>query len=194
LSPIRLYPTNDDLALLPHIAAGDATRCAGPPGTLAENRFPRARARSPQFSACRLPLAPLRTQGQQGRRCDGLATINGDEHDYWYVQLRQEGQHLQGRHPHLSFQFSAVDITPTVKNGDKEPDYRVTARAGTGHVELGAAWKRTSDKGREFISVSLDAPLLTAPLNAALFIDGSEASLVWTRIRKVKNAAVKKAA
>ncbi len=96
----------------------------------------------------------------------------------------------------LSFQFNAVDITPTGKSGTKEPDYRVTARTANGHVELGAAWKRTSDKGLEFISVSLDAPLLTAPLNAALFTaeDGMEAALVWARLRKVKNASVKKAA
>lgn len=97
----------------------------------------------------------------------------------------------------LSFQFSAVDITPTVKNSDKEPDYRVTARTATGHVELGAAWKRTSEKGLEFISVSLDAPLLSAPLNAALFAaeGGKAASLVWNRPKpKAKSAPAKKAA
>lgn len=98
----------------------------------------------------------------------------------------------------LSFQFTSVDITPTDKKSDKEPDYRVTARTSTGQAELGAAWKRTSDKGLEFISVSLDAPLLNAPLNAALFLgeDGQGASLVWNRPKaKPKNGtSAKKAA
>jgi uncharacterized protein (DUF736 family) len=99
----------------------------------------------------------------------------------------------------LSFRFPAVDITPTGKTGTKEPDYRVTAPTTTGHVELGAAWKRTSEKGREFISVSLDAPLLTASFNAALFMadNGKDAALVWNRPKskaKAKADTVKGAA
>src|SRR5271154_1721881 len=83
----------------------------------------------------------------------------------------------------LNFQLNGVDMTPTDKVSSKEPDYRVTARTATGLVELGAAWKRTSDRGREFVSVSLDAPLLAAPVNAALFLDKNEtdAALVWNR-------------
>jgi uncharacterized protein (DUF736 family) len=70
------------------------------------------------------------------------------------------------------------------------------AQTSTGQVELGAAWKRTSDKGREFVSVSLDAPLLTAPLNAALFMadEGDAASLVWNRSKSKAKEATKKAA
>lgn len=97
----------------------------------------------------------------------------------------------------LSFQFTGVDIAPTGKSGTKEPDYRVTAKTATGHVELGAAWKRTSEKGRDFISVSLDAPLLDAPLNAALFTDddGMTTSMVWNRPKaKAKQAASQKKA
>jgi uncharacterized protein (DUF736 family) len=96
----------------------------------------------------------------------------------------------------LSFSFSAVDIKPTGKSGTKEPDYRVTAQTSTGQVELGAAWKRTSDKGREFVSVSLDAPLLAAPLNAALFMadEGGAASLVWNRSKPKARETSKKAA
>jgi uncharacterized protein (DUF736 family) len=83
----------------------------------------------------------------------------------------------------LSFQLTGVVIATTEKNNPEGPDYRVTARTATGQVELGAAWKRTSDRGRDFISVSLDAPLLAAPVNAALFLDKNEteASLVWNR-------------
>lgn len=100
----------------------------------------------------------------------------------------------------LNFQFSPVDIKPTEKNGEKGPDYRLVSDTAHGHVELGAAWKRTSDQGRDFISVSLDAPLLEAPLNAALFMSetGATAQLVWNRLKpkaaKAEKAQAKKAA
>jgi uncharacterized protein (DUF736 family) len=96
----------------------------------------------------------------------------------------------------LNFQLTGVDITATDKVSSKEPDYRVTARTGKGQVELGAAWKRTSDRGKDFVSVSLDAPLLAAPVNAALFLDKNEtdAALVWNRSKsKAKEQAVSEA-
>jgi uncharacterized protein DUF736 len=51
------------------------------------------------------------------------------------------------------------------------------------YVEFGAAWKRTSERGQEFLSASIDDPSLPAPLNAAPFPseDGETASLVWSR-------------
>src|SRR5262245_21137144 len=70
----------------------------------------------------------------------------------------------------LHFQFNPVEIKPTAKTGEKGPDYRLTSDTAHGHVELGAAWKKTSEQGRELISVELDAPLLQAPLYTALFI------------------------
>src|SRR4051812_28944761 len=106
----------------------------------------------------------------------------------------------------LHFQFSPVEIRPAERNGEKGPDYRLISETAHGHIELGAAWKRTSEQGRDFISVSLDAPLLDTPLNAALFMSetGSNASMVWNRMRPKTDAkpeakaprksAVKKAA
>jgi uncharacterized protein (DUF736 family) len=92
----------------------------------------------------------------------------------------------------LHFQFSPVEITPIDKSGEKGPDYRLTSDTAHGHVELGAAWKRTSDQGRAFISVSLDGPLLNGPLNAALFRSeqGDTASLVWSRPKAKAQAGV----
>lgn len=83
----------------------------------------------------------------------------------------------------LNFSLERVSFTPNKQKGDKEPDYRVHAPTPFGHVEVGAGWKRTSDRGLDFVSVSLDAPLLASPLNAALFLEdgGKRASLVWTR-------------
>lgn len=87
----------------------------------------------------------------------------------------------------------AIDITirPAEKSAEKELDYRVVAESPFCTVELGAAWKRTSERGQGFLSVSLDDPALSGPLNAALFLDEADntAALVWNR-PKAKPAAV----
>ncbi len=67
------------------------------------------------------------------------------------------------------------------KNGnDKAPDFKIIA----GEREVGAAW-RAATKGedsREFLRVELDDPGFAAPLRAALFENGGNASvLVWNR-------------
>jgi len=90
---------------------------------------------------------------------------------------------FQGAIVTLGFDYDTIDITPTDSMGEREPDYRITAStARGGTVELGAGWKRTSGAGRAFVSVSLDGPVLPAPISAALFTDErGEASLVWNR-------------
>ena len=79
-----------------------------------------------------------------------------------------------------------VAFRPTEGKNGKGPDYRVTVAGTPGAVELGAAWKRTSEAGREFLSVSLDDPALPHPLNAALMPaeDGTGAILIWSRPAK----------
>jgi uncharacterized protein (DUF736 family) len=81
------------------------------------------------------------------------------------------------------------------KSGNKGPDYRLIAETAFGHVELGAAWKRTSDNGRDFLSVAIDDPALPGPLSAALFTDenGENASLVWNRQKPKASAEAKEA-
>ncbi len=70
-------------------------------------------------------------------------------------------------------------IKPSEKASDKAPDYRIFAA----QVEFGAAWKKTSGEGREYLSVKLDDPSFPAPIYATL-IKGEEAgsySLIWSR-------------
>lgn len=64
--------------------------------------------------------------------------------------------------------------------------YRVVVEGASGAIELGAAWKRVSEAGREFLSVSLDDPALGRPLNAALMPSekGDDAILIWSRPAK----------
>jgi len=86
----------------------------------------------------------------------------------------------------LTLQRSKVLFRPAQGKNDKGPDYRVIVDDKPGAVELGAAWKRTSEAGRQFLSVSLDDPALSHPLSAALVPaeDGAGAILIWSRQAK----------
>ena len=70
-------------------------------------------------------------------------------------------------------------ITPAEKENDKAPDYRIFA----GQTELGAAWKKTSNSGREYLSVKLDDPCFPAPIYASLVeAEGEDGyALIWSR-------------
>jgi len=63
------------------------------------------------------------------------------------------------------------------ENG-KAPDFRMQA-AGN---DIGAAWKKTSEAGREYLSVTLDDPAFPATVYARL-IEGEDGAhdLLWTR-------------
>jgi uncharacterized protein (DUF736 family) len=65
------------------------------------------------------------------------------------------------------------------KDNDKAPDYRIYA----GATELGAAWRKTSNAGREYLSVKLDDPTFPAPIFASLVaVEGKEEFvLIWSR-------------
>lgn len=88
----------------------------------------------------------------------------------------------------LTFSRKDVQFKPNEKSGDKEPDYRIVGKTAHGTVEFGAAWKRTSEKGQAFLSVSIDDPALSGALNAALFDakDDDTATLVWNRPKAKK--------
>jgi uncharacterized protein (DUF736 family) len=88
----------------------------------------------------------------------------------------------------LTFHRNNVQLRPVDKSSEKEPDYRVVAQTALGTVEFGAAWKRTSEKGQDFLSVSIDDPALSGALNAALFPgeNGETAVLVWNRKKAEK--------
>ena len=65
---------------------------------------------------------------------------------------------------------------------DKGPHFRIFS----GAVELGAAWQKVSNEGRDYLSVKLDDPSFTGPIFANLFADedGDGHSLIWSRPRK----------
>lgn len=91
----------------------------------------------------------------------------------------------------LSFHRTGLMFRPVEKSSDKEPDFRVVAQGAFGFVEFGSAWKRTSEKGKDYLSVELDDPTLPQALYAALFPskDGKTAALVWSRQKKASKEA-----
>jgi uncharacterized protein (DUF736 family) len=85
-----------------------------------------------------------------------------------------------------------VEFHPNEKTSDKEPDYRVIQVRDGAVFELGAAWKRSSERGRDYLSIMLDDPALPSSLNAALFPsadDQDQAALVWQRQNRKAPAA-----
>jgi len=73
-----------------------------------------------------------------------------------------------------------TSIRHVAKESDKAPDYRVHA----GAIEYGAAWKKTSQAGRDYLAVKLDDPSFQAPIFASLVPEeGSDTnySLIWSR-------------
>lgn len=63
---------------------------------------------------------------------------------------------------------------------EKGPHFRIFAAA---NVELGAAWQKVSNEGRDYLSVKLDDPSFPAPIYATLIeVEGEEGlQLIWSR-------------
>ena len=86
----------------------------------------------------------------------------------------------------LSVQAKNVRIIPEEdRANDNAPSHRVFV----GRVEIGAAWSKRSNEGRDYLSLKLDDPSFTAPSYANLFddtvIEGEESySLIWSRSRR----------
>jgi uncharacterized protein (DUF736 family) len=80
----------------------------------------------------------------------------------------------------LSVQAKNVRIVPeTTRSGENSPSHRVYV----GRVEIGAAWAKRSNEGRDYLGLKLDDPSFTAPIFANLFDDedGEGYSLIWSR-------------
>lgn len=80
----------------------------------------------------------------------------------------------------LSVQAKGVRIVPELRStGDNAPSHRVLV----GRAEIGAAWSKRSNEGREYLGLKLDDPSFNAPIYANLFDDedGESHSLIWSR-------------
>jgi uncharacterized protein (DUF736 family) len=110
-------------------------------------------------------LRPVdRHRGRDGRgleqpRRNDMATIGS---------FKKSGNEFQGEIVTLSVQAKGVRIVPeTSRTSDNAPSHRVFV----GRAEIGAAWSKRSNEGRDYLSVKLDDPSFTTPIYANLFDD-----------------------
>jgi uncharacterized protein (DUF736 family) len=97
--------------------------------------------------------------------------------------FKKVGSELQGEIVTLSVQTKGVRIVPeTNRVNDNVPSHRVFV----GRAEIGAAWSKRSEEGRDYLSLKLDDPSFNAPIYANLFDDegGEGYTLLWSRPRK----------
>ena len=97
--------------------------------------------------------------------------------------FKKSGSEYQGEIVTLSVQTKGVRIVPEANRpNDNAPSHRVFV----GRAEIGAAWSKRSNEGRDYLSLKLDDPSFTAPIFANLFDDedGEGSSLIWSRSRK----------
>lgn len=86
----------------------------------------------------------------------------------------------------LSVQARNVRIVPDEgSSNENAPSHRVFV----GRAEIGAAWSKRSNEGRDYLSLKLDDPSFTAPIYANLFDDASAEeegahTLIWSRARR----------
>ena len=94
--------------------------------------------------------------------------------------FKKSGNEFTGEIVTLSLQAKNVRIVPEAsRSGENAPSHRVFA----GRVEIGAAWAKRSNEGRDYLGLKLDDPSFTAPIYANLFDDedGDGYSLIWSR-------------
>ncbi|MFG1423105.1 DUF736 domain-containing protein [Roseixanthobacter liquoris] len=80
----------------------------------------------------------------------------------------------------LSVQAKGVRIVPETRaTGDNAPSHRILV----GRAEIGAAWAKRSNEGRDYLGLKLDDPSFNAPIFANLFDDedSDTYSLIWSR-------------
>ena len=94
--------------------------------------------------------------------------------------FKKSGEEFQGAIVTLSVQTKGVRIVPEINRAnDNAPSHRIYV----GRAEIGAAWSKRSNEGRDYLSVKLDDPSFNAPIFANLFDDeaGETFTLIWSR-------------
>jgi uncharacterized protein (DUF736 family) len=117
-----------------------------------------------------IEAAVVRARSREERRTT-MATIG---------TFKKSGNDYTGEIVTLSVQAKNVRIVPeATRSGDNAPSHRVMV----GRVEIGAAWSKRSNEGRDYLGLKLDDPSFNAPIYANLFDDEGEEtySLIWSR-------------
>jgi uncharacterized protein (DUF736 family) len=97
--------------------------------------------------------------------------------------FKKVGNDFKGAIITLNLQAKDVRIVAELNRASENaPSHRVYA----GRAEIGAAWSKRSEEGRDYLSLKLDDPSFTAPIYANLLDDegGEGYTLLWSRPRK----------
>ncbi len=97
--------------------------------------------------------------------------------------FKKVGNDFQGEIVTLSLQAKGVRIVAEAnRSNENAPSHRIYV----GRAEIGAAWSKRSEEGRDYLSLKLDDPSFNAPIYANLFDDegGEGDTLLWSRPRK----------
>ena len=97
--------------------------------------------------------------------------------------FKKVGNDFRGAITTLNLQAKDVRIVAEPnRTSENAPSHRVYAA----RAEIGAAWSKRSEEGRDYLSLKLDDPSFTAPIYANLFDDegGEGYTLLWSRPRK----------
>jgi uncharacterized protein (DUF736 family) len=74
-------------------------------------------------------------------------------------------------------------FVPCDKSSENAPDFRIQT---TGGHDIGAAWKKTSEAGRDYLSVTLDDPSFPTTIYGRLIeSDDGAYHLIWSRSKPV---------
>jgi uncharacterized protein (DUF736 family) len=110
-------------------------------------------------------------------------------------KFKPEGDGYTGQLDALGLTVSCMTFCPVKDKQGGGPDFIIygygdhpedpfdpEANTGVNTYEVGAAWKKTSRRGRPYLSVKLDGPTLAAAIQCALTeqTDGSY-HLIWRR-------------
>src|SRR5487761_2163821 len=155
------------------------SRLRRPPLCFGRNPHPNAQARwGPRGDAS--SVASGRSIAIEAAWC-GLETENGDFNMATIGTFKKSGSNeFTGDIVTLSVQAKGVRIIPDLRaTGENAPSHRVVV----GRAEIGAAWSKRSNEGREYLGLKLDDPSFNAPIYANLFDDedGEGYSLIWSR-------------
>ena len=98
--------------------------------------------------------------------------------------FKKDGNGFAGHIETLTLK-AKITFEPTDKKNGNAPDYRVFQISDSFTSEIGAAWKKVSREGAEFVSVSIDDPSFAEKINCRLVKTGSEQghTLYWERQR-----------
>jgi uncharacterized protein (DUF736 family) len=129
-------------------------------------------------------LIRLRTRCHREAAWGGLEENEKENIMATIGEFKKDGNGYAGSIETLTLK-AKITFEPANKKSDKAPDFRVFHIGDDFTSEIGAAWKKTSKEGAEYLSVSLDDPSFAEKISCRLVKTGAELghSLFWERQR-----------